>query len=63
MEAGGGHQHHAANSRRGRRAARFGDALDGERGRFGFTGAPLKLCGRRDVGVEQIEIGKIARQQ
>ncbi len=63
MEAGTGNQHHAADSGRGRCAARFGHALDRERGRFGFAGAAFKLRCRWHLGVEQIEIGEIARQQ
>ena len=63
MEAGGGHQHHAADSRRGRRAAGLGDALDRERRGFGFAGAAFEFRRRRHLGVEQIEIGEIARQQ
>ena len=63
VEAGGGHQHHAADSGRGRCAAGFGDALDRERGRFGLAGAAFEFRRRRDLGIEQIEIGKIARQQ
>ena len=58
-----GHQHHAANSGRGRRAARLGDALDRERRRLPPRGAALELRGRGDLGIEQIEIGEIARQQ
>ena len=58
-----GDQHHAADSGRGRRAAGFGDALDRERGRFGFAGAAFELRRRGNLGIEQIEIGKIARQQ
>ena len=63
MEAGGGHQHHAANSGRSRRAAGFGDPLDRERGRFGLAGAAFEFRRRRGFGIEQIEIRKIARQQ
>jgi hypothetical protein len=63
VEAGAGHQHHAADTGRGRRAAGFGDALDGERGRFRFTGAAFELRCRGHLGIEQIEIGEIARQQ
>ena len=37
--------------------------LTASAGRFGFTGAAFKLRRRRDLGVEQIEIGEIARQQ
>ena len=52
-----------ADSRRGRRTARLAHTLDGERRRFGFTGAAFKLRRRRDLGVEQIEIGEVTRQQ
>ena len=63
VESAGGHQHHAANSGRGRCAAGFGHALDGKAGRFGLNGAPFKFGCRGNLGIEQIELGKIARQQ
>ena len=63
VEAGRGHQHHAADAGRGRRPAGFADALDRERGRFGFAGAAFKFGCRGDLGIEQIEVGEIARQQ
>ena len=63
VEAGRGHQHHAADAGRGRRAAGFGHALDRECGGFRFAGAAFELGGRGHLGIEQIEIGKIARQQ
>ena len=63
MEAGGGHQHHAADPAGGRRAARFGHALDGEACGFGLAGAALELGRRGNFAVEQIEIGELARQQ
>ncbi len=63
METGRGHQHHAADAGRGRSAAGFGDALDRERRGLGLQSAAFELRCRRNVAVEQIEIGQIARQQ
>ena len=63
MKAGAGHQHHAANSGRCRRAARFGDALDRQRGGLGFAGAAFEFDCGRNIGIEQIEIGELAREQ
>ncbi len=37
--------------------------LTASAGRFRFAGAALKLRGRRDLRIQQIEIGEIARQQ
>ena len=62
VESGGGHQHHSSNSGRRRRATGFGDTLDSERGGFSFTGAAFKLRCRRGLGIEQIEIWKLAHQ-
>src|SRR2546430_11415946 len=47
----------------GRRAARFGHALDRERGGLRFAGAAFELGRRGNLEIEQIEIGKITRQQ
>ncbi len=58
-----GHQHHAADAGRGRGAARLGDALDREAGRFGRARHGLELADRRQLGIDQIEIGKVVRQQ
>ena len=63
VETGRGHQHHAADAGRGGSAAGFGHALDRKRGCFGLAGAAFELGRRGDVGIEQIEIGKFARQQ
>ena len=37
--------------------------LTASAGGFGFAGAAFEFGGRRDLGIEQIEIGEIARQQ
>ena len=63
MEAGRGHQHHAADAAGGRRAARFGHALDRKARRFRLAGAALEFGRRGNFAVEQIEIGELARQQ
>ena len=63
VEAGRGHQHHAADAARGRGAAGLRYALDREAGRFGFAGPALQFGRRRNLAVEQIEIGKLACQQ
>ncbi len=64
MEPGAGDQHHAADAGRSRRAAGFADALDRKARGFRFLRFKLKLGDRdRDIGIEQIEIGKIFRQQ
>ena len=58
-----GRQHHAADSGRGRRAFRLGDALDREAGGLGALGALLQRGDRRQIRIEKIEIGNVARQQ
>ena len=63
MEAGRGHQHHAADAARGRGAAGLRHALDREASRFGFAGPALQFGRGRNLAVEQIEIGKLMRQQ
>ena len=63
VKAGRGHQHHAANSSRGRPAARLGHALDGEAGGLRLAGPPFQFRRRRNLRIQQIEVGKIPRQQ
>ena len=63
VETGRGHQHHAADAARGRRTAGFGHALDRKARGFGFAGAAFEFRCRGNVAIEQIEIGKFARQQ
>ena len=63
MESGARHQHHAADTGRGRGATRFGDAGDAERCRLRLLRALFQHVDRRHVGIEQIEIGKCTRQQ
>ena len=63
MEAGAGHEHHAADSRGGRSAARFGDALDGKSGCFRLAGAAFEFRRRGHLRIQQIEIGKLPCQQ
>ena len=58
-----GHQHHAADAGRGGGAARLGDALDREPGRFGGARHGFELADRGQIGIDQVEIGKIVRQQ
>jgi len=57
-----GHQYHAADARRGGGAAGFGDAVDGGRGALGGAGQLLELAHRRQRGIEQVEIGQVARE-
>lgn len=63
MEAGRGDQHHPAHARGRRGAAGFGDALHRKRRSLGFERAALELGGRGHIGIEQIEIREVAREQ
>ena len=63
MKAVTGRQHHAANAGRGRSAARFADALDGKAGLLGVAGAFFQVGDARQIGIEQVEIGELVREQ
>ena len=63
MKAGAGDEHHAADAGGGRGAAGLGHALHRERRSLGFERAALELGGGRHIGIEQIEIGEVAREQ
>jgi len=63
LEAMACHQHHAADAGRSRGTAGFGDTLDAERGGFRRSRTFLKDVDAWHVGVEQIEIGEVFRQQ
>ena len=58
-----GHQHHAADAGRCARAARFGDALHAERRAFGRTRILFERRDTRQLGIDQIKIGKRVREQ
>ena len=55
-------QHHPADAGGGRGALRLGDALHGEAGRFRTLGARFERGDRGQFWINEIEIGKIARQ-
>ena len=63
MEAAAGDQHHAADAGRGRCAARFGDAFHREARGLRFLRAALELGDVGNDGIEQIELGKVVREQ
>ena len=63
VEAVAGRQHHAADAGRRGGAFRLADALDRQARRLGAQRAILERGDRRQFGIEQIELGKIARQQ
>ena len=56
------HQHHPADTCRGGRAARFGDAGNGEPGGLGLTGARFKDIHARHVGIDEVELRQFVRQ-
>ena len=62
MEAVAGDKHHSADAGRRRRTARLAHAFHREAGDLGVLRAPLQLRDRRKIGIEQIEIGNIARE-
>ena len=58
-----GDQHHSADSGRCGSAPRFADPLDGKCRLFGGARLRFEFADRWQVGINQIEIGKIMRQQ
>ena len=63
VKAVAGDQHHAADARRSGRAARLGDAFNGESRTFRGARRCFQPFNRRQVRIEQVEVGKIMRQQ
>ncbi len=63
MKAVAGHQHHPADAGRCGRAFRFADTLDRQTRRLGAQRAILEHGDRRQLGIEQIELGLRPRQQ
>ena len=62
MKAVARHQHQPADSGRGRRAARFGDAGDRKTGGLRFAGAGFQHLDVRHVGVDEIKRRHLPRQ-
>ena len=63
MEAVARHQHQAADAGRGRGAAGFADARDRHGRRLRLARAPFQHADVGHVGIEQIERGRVVRQQ
>jgi hypothetical protein len=57
-----GDQNHAADSGRGGRAAGFADALDRKPCLFGRPRHGFELLHAGQIGVDQVELGKLAGQ-